>query len=322
MSDPLLSIVIPTYNRCRFLEMLLERLEPQLTKEVEVLVSNNNSTDGTHEMLQRRCYNISFFHQSKNIGGVLNVVSLLKRARGRFILSVSDSDLVVDNGVRRFLLAIRENLHLGVIASECQRFIECEAMRIERKAVVHQYFEEDRLLRRGGEALEFVFWRAVSLSGLAVRRDLLDFAGVQVHYESRYPQLYLAGKAVLEADAFAIAEPLVLLREAVGKHWQYTTDFQCGAVLDIARELTGEMEDGEEVYRRVVRGRVDRVFSALMEARAHSVGGFCRTIKELAAIPEYRQHWKFWFSAGVVGGLGASATSKVNRWKKKIMLAG
>ena len=55
MSQTLLSICIPTWNRKERLKRLLERIASEakgLEHEVEVCVSDNGSTDGTRDFLE------------------------------------------------------------------------------------------------------------------------------------------------------------------------------------------------------------------------------------------------------------------------------
>jgi len=53
MSRPLISVVLPTYNRASSLARALESLNRQEQVELEVLVVDNRSSDGTAELLSR-----------------------------------------------------------------------------------------------------------------------------------------------------------------------------------------------------------------------------------------------------------------------------
>ena len=46
-SKPLLTIAIPTYNGGNTIQNLLDLLLPQCSDEIEVIISDNCSTDGT-----------------------------------------------------------------------------------------------------------------------------------------------------------------------------------------------------------------------------------------------------------------------------------
>ncbi len=95
----LLSICIPTYNRAQYLKESLDILLPQLLPlkaDVEVLVSDNCSTDNTQEVVEQAQaqYNIdlSYTKNEKNIGGNNNMVKVVARAKGEYVYIMGDDD--------------------------------------------------------------------------------------------------------------------------------------------------------------------------------------------------------------------------------------
>ena len=72
MSQPKLSICIPTYNRATYLVTLLKHLEElveQLPFGVEVVISDNASSDNTLELLEEASERLPLLilHQSENL---------------------------------------------------------------------------------------------------------------------------------------------------------------------------------------------------------------------------------------------------------------
>ena len=68
---PLLSIVIPTYNGSKTIRNMMDLLLPQVTDEVEVIVSDNCSIDGTDIIIKEYQKEYSFLkciRNQKNIG--------------------------------------------------------------------------------------------------------------------------------------------------------------------------------------------------------------------------------------------------------------
>jgi glycosyltransferase involved in cell wall biosynthesis len=95
MHSPLLSIVIPTYNRQPILEKCLIALEQQTTiAPYEIVVVDDGSTDGTATWLQQRAFPhvrlLQHDHQGAAAARNLGVQS----AKGNIIIFI-DSDLVV-----------------------------------------------------------------------------------------------------------------------------------------------------------------------------------------------------------------------------------
>ncbi len=94
---PLLSILVPTWNREKDLRQLLAMLVPlaAATPRVELIISNNGSTDGTRDFLdalpsQPR---LRIIHQPINYGMSLHLAWLYGQARGKYLWLFSDDDL-------------------------------------------------------------------------------------------------------------------------------------------------------------------------------------------------------------------------------------
>lgn len=98
MKNPLLTIVIPTYNRNAKLLVLLETLRLELhdlANSVDVLVSDNASTDGTDATIARMSEQWPNFrtqrHQT-NIGAEKNFLSCICNTKSRYIWVIGDDD--------------------------------------------------------------------------------------------------------------------------------------------------------------------------------------------------------------------------------------
>lgn len=87
---PLLSICIPTYNRAiplrKCLDSILLNSQYEINK-VEIVVSDNLSTDGTEELMKEYIhkYRILYNRNDKNIGGERNFLKVLSMAHGEFV---------------------------------------------------------------------------------------------------------------------------------------------------------------------------------------------------------------------------------------------
>jgi glycosyltransferase involved in cell wall biosynthesis len=104
---PLLTIAIPTWNRAAYLEQNLAQLAAEMrgvaAGQVEVLVSDNHSTDGTPgvvESAQRAGLAIRYVRNAENLGWGRNFAQCFELASGRYLLLLGDDDLLTDGALR------------------------------------------------------------------------------------------------------------------------------------------------------------------------------------------------------------------------------
>ncbi len=108
MTKPLLSICIPTYNRAEYLKQSLESLVVQNKfSEIEVVISDNCSTDNTEEIcleFQKNFPNIKYFRNEENIRDK-NFPLSLSRANGTFRKLCNDTIIYME-GTLEYILDI------------------------------------------------------------------------------------------------------------------------------------------------------------------------------------------------------------------------
>ncbi len=94
------SILIPTFNREDYLPRAVESALKQDYPDIEVIVSDNASTDGTEEVVKKYDDNLRFkyFRNKENIGMVANWRKALnKYATGKYFMILSDDDYLIDD---------------------------------------------------------------------------------------------------------------------------------------------------------------------------------------------------------------------------------
>ena len=90
--QPLLSICIPTYNRVDVLKETIESIinsVPFREGKIELVVSDNDSDDGTNELmtsyLNNSALNLIYNRNNENIGAEKNYIKVLSLAKGKFL---------------------------------------------------------------------------------------------------------------------------------------------------------------------------------------------------------------------------------------------
>ncbi len=118
--QPILSLMIPTFNRAPFLAELLEALLPQFARVAadvaELVVSDNASDDNTREIVQSfhaRGLPCSYVRQPENIGADGNFLSCLRSARGQYCWVLGDDDLPLPGAVDGLLSLLAQGEQTG-----------------------------------------------------------------------------------------------------------------------------------------------------------------------------------------------------------------
>jgi glycosyltransferase involved in cell wall biosynthesis len=93
---PLCSIGVPTFNRPRLLAKTIDSLRSQTYQNLEIIISDNASTDPQVEAIGRQAAaedtRIQYFRQPENRGPRANFEFVLMRATGKYFMWAADDD--------------------------------------------------------------------------------------------------------------------------------------------------------------------------------------------------------------------------------------
>ena len=94
MSNPLVSIIVCTYNRADMLKHTMETIFAQKYKPVEVVVVDDGSTDNTEELIKSYDEKIRYYKQ-ENKGIAAARTAGCQMAKGEYIAFQDDDDLML-----------------------------------------------------------------------------------------------------------------------------------------------------------------------------------------------------------------------------------
>ena len=107
---PILTIAIPAFQDSVALRStlgsILETLDDEIIGQVEVLVSDNSSEDGTHQVACEILEGTTFgkvLRQTENIGFSRNLLALARSAKGDYIWFVGLGERVTGDTIRRLV---------------------------------------------------------------------------------------------------------------------------------------------------------------------------------------------------------------------------
>ena len=110
-SAPLISVVLATYNGEKYLREQLDSIFAQDYSNLEVIASDDCSSDATVEILEEysRRYNLSWSVNERNLGFIRNFEGAMPRARGEFLALCDQDDLWLPDKLSALLNLITEN---------------------------------------------------------------------------------------------------------------------------------------------------------------------------------------------------------------------
>lgn len=112
---PKVTIGIPTYNRKNYLKEALDSIVKQDYSNIEIIISDNASQDGTELFLQEYmkqngAANLVYFRNDCNLGPSANWQNCIDNARGEYCLILSDDDVLVEGAVKKMVSAFNSDV--------------------------------------------------------------------------------------------------------------------------------------------------------------------------------------------------------------------
>ncbi|RJP25227.1 MAG: glycosyltransferase family 2 protein [Deltaproteobacteria bacterium] len=214
MSDITLSFCITTRDRAAFIGVTLENLISQATGEVEIVVLDAASTDGTGEVVDgfaRRFPRLRYFRQDDNRGVDRDYDRTVELARGEYCWMMSDDDILSPGAVAEVLGYCRKGYDL-IVANAEDRDSDLRKVLGERRLP----FRENRVYRPS-EANRFFTDAANHLSfipSVVIRRDLWLSRDRSSYYGSLFIHVGVIFQERIPGDVLVVSRPLVSVRNA------------------------------------------------------------------------------------------------------------
>ena len=110
-----MSIGIPTYNRLEMLRSAVESITEQTYSNLELVISDNSSSDGTQDFLSTLEFQfpLKVLYQTQNIGMRENWNACLNVATGHYFLLLSDDDILTSKAIELLVEASGTSQNLG-----------------------------------------------------------------------------------------------------------------------------------------------------------------------------------------------------------------
>lgn len=118
--DPLVTVIIPTYNRRRWIGECLDSIKAQTYQQIETLVIDDCSSDGTAEWLRSdpRYSFARLLVQPRNGGASEARNAGIRAARGELIVFIDSDDLLAPKHVETAVSVFKTNGNVGLFACD------------------------------------------------------------------------------------------------------------------------------------------------------------------------------------------------------------
>ncbi|MBD2353063.1 glycosyltransferase family 2 protein [Tolypothrix sp. FACHB-123] len=121
-SEPLVSVVIPTYNRPQYLKHAIASAVKQTYQNIEIIISDNCSSENPLPIVESFADpRIRFWRHPQNIGMIANQMHGFKMARGKYVASLHDDDMWNEDFLAKLIPPLEANPDL--ILAFCDQYI-------------------------------------------------------------------------------------------------------------------------------------------------------------------------------------------------------
>lgn len=211
MNEVILSILIPTYNRKEYLYRLIKNIEKEilcynLNKSIEIIVSDNNSSDNSIKIIEdfklkfnKKGIKFKGWKNDINFGPDKNFYLLVKESQGKFCWILGDDELLEEGRLKEIIDILYNNLKIAHLYLK-----NTKRKKLEYKI----YNSKKKILREINYEISFISANIFNKKYIDFRLDYFNFFETNLLQEYFYFQAILSGKlfGVIEGKIFTIGK--------------------------------------------------------------------------------------------------------------------
>jgi glycosyltransferase involved in cell wall biosynthesis len=213
-NEPKVTIGIPVYNGARFLADAIAAVSAQTYQNLQIIICDNASTDGTQAICERFAQidpRIAYIRQARNVGAAANFNHCVTLATGKYFKWAAHDDLIAPSFVERCVDALERDPD-AVLCQSQVKIIDANGVWLAtHDPSLFGTTSPDRIARLGGRLT--TAW-CKEVFGLIRRHVLLQsvlIGGYPASDEVLLAELALRGRFVI------LPEPLFSNREHPGR---------------------------------------------------------------------------------------------------------
>ncbi len=176
---PLVSFLVPTYNRANLLKQAINSILSQNYKNIEVIVIDDASTDDTEDVVKKIFGSkVRYYKNIVNKGVSYSRNLGLSHANGKYIGLLDSDDILFEPDCVEIAMEVLEsNPQIGVFTSDVY-CIDLKGNRINEKTFFQTTIDHrDIDLSSGVKDFEYVFMHGIHSCGSIFRRVIIEGIG-------------------------------------------------------------------------------------------------------------------------------------------------
>ncbi len=118
---PLVSVVMPSFNQRPFIRQAIESVIGQSYRNIELLILDGGSTDGSIELIQEYSALITYWRSAKDGGQAQALREGFERARGEIFCWLNTDDVLMPNAIQQVAQWFLANPSCGLLSGGAYR---------------------------------------------------------------------------------------------------------------------------------------------------------------------------------------------------------
>lgn len=197
------SVIIPSYNYCEYIEECLNSVLSQSYPNTQVIVVDDGSTDGTSDILEKYRKWVEVLHQ-ENAGPAAAKNAGIKLASGEFICFLDADDIFLPDKIHMQLDLMQDNSSVGLVHTGVNWINENgEIFKVDFKTSIHDKEEQ---------IFQLLIANYITSSSVMIRRDVFRDVGLfneKLKYAEDY-EMWL--RIIRNFRIEVISQPLICYR--------------------------------------------------------------------------------------------------------------
>ncbi len=246
---PLVSICIAAYNAATFIADTLKSALAQDYPHLEIVVSDDGSTDRTREIVQTYEPNgIRFLRQEKTLGIHGNYNAAFRASTGKYVCNLDHDDLLEPDYVSTMVQAMESNSQISFAHSAC-RLIDAEGNFLGYERSIHGSF-----IRSGLDEWPRYVFGPRAVNRVMIRRSAFEAVG---GYDERFA---VSGDWKMHRDLLKLG--YVFYCDKVLTSFRSHSVGKTGRRLLLAKDVLLHLQDMEQCWPLEVPGKAKLLLRA------------------------------------------------------------